>query len=711
MKMANADLNKTYYVGIDIGGTFTDMVLMDQDGNIKTGKASTTPGELEKGVFVGLQILADEVGLALNDFLAHVRRIGVGTTQVTNALIERKGIKTGLITTRGFADTIFIQRLMGFTAEIPGDRLGWYSKRREPDPVVPRSLVCEVTERIDRDGRVAARLDEIDARRAVKELIALGVESFAVCLLWSFRNDQHERRIREIIREIVGPNAVVSISSEVNPLMGEYERTATTVLNSYLGPSTKRYFDFVQKSLADRGFRGTLTVLNSSGGVLPVQEAGDRAVELLLSGPSGGVTASRYVAETVKHNRIITADMGGTSFDVSLVVDGRPLIKPVNEVNGYHLSVPVIDIRAIGAGGGSIVTVEGGRIRVGPESAGANPGPVCYRRGGMRPTTTDADLVLGILDPDNFLGGRMKLDLDGANASIEEHVARPLGISVEEAAAGIRQIVDSQMADTIREITIGRGHDPREFVIYAYGGAGPAHCASFARELGVREIFIPATSMVHSAYGALASDVLYSEERSLTIHGDSSGKSFDVAKAEAMFREIEKRCRDMLGKSGFSESQIALKRFVGLRYMLQTHSLLVQMSEREVNEHSMMALAERFHEAYEDTYGKGAGFSTAGIEIDNIRVEASGRTQKPTIAKILQTKALTPPKKRKIFDVMQNKHLETDVYQWPDLVPNQLVNGPAVIEHPTTTVYFEASQTAKLDEFGNLIIRTKDTAK
>lgn len=709
--MENEDLSKAYYVGIDTGGTFTDMVLMDQDGNIKTGKASTTPGELEKGVFVGLQILADEVDLSLGDFLAHVRRIGVGTTQVTNALIERKGIKTGLITTRGFADTIFIQRLMGFTAEIPGDRLGWYSKRREPEPVVPRTLVCEVTERIDRDGRVAARLDEDDVCRAVKELVALGVESFAVCLLWSFRNDQHERRVREIIYEIVGPNAVVSISSEVNPLMGEYERTATTVLNSYLGPSTKRYFDFLQKSLADQGFRGTLTVLNSSGGVLPVQEAGNRAVELLLSGPSGGVTASRYVSESVKHSRIITADMGGTSFDVSLVVDGRPLIKPVNEVNGYHLSVPVIDIRAIGAGGGSIVTVENGHIRVGPESAGANPGPVCYRRGGMRPTTTDADLVLGIIDPNNFLGGRMKLDLDGAKAAIEQHVARPLGISIEEAAAGIRQIIDSQMADTIREITIGRGHDPREFVIYAYGGAGPAHCASFARELGIREIFIPATSMVHSAYGALASDVLYSEERSLMIHGDSSGKGIDTAKAEAMFKDIEKRCCNMLEKSGFGESQIMLKRFVGLRYMLQTHSLLIEMSEPDVNAQSMMALTRRFHEAYENTYGKGAGFSAAGIEIENIRVEASGRTQKPTIAKIAQSKAQILPKTRQIFDIMQGKRVATDIYQWPDLVPNQLMNGPAVIEHPTTTVYFETSQIARLDEFGNLIIRTKDTAK
>lgn len=709
--MTNSERSAGYYIGVDTGGTFTDMVLMDESGNVKTGKASTTPGELEKGVFAGLQLLAELEGMELKPFLAQVRRIGVGTTQVTNALIERKGVKTGLITTRGFADTIFIQRLMGFTSEVPPDRLGWYSMRREPDPVVARTLVREVTERIDRDGRVAAALNEDDARKAVKELVALGVESFAVCMLWSFRNDSHERRVREIIQEVAGPSAVVSISSEVNPLMGEYERTATTVLNAYLGPSTRRYFDFLQKTLAEQGFGGTLTVLNSSGGVLPVQEAGNRSVELLLSGPSGGVTASRYVSETVEHNRIITADMGGTSFDVSLVVDNRPLIKPVNEVNGYHLSVPVIDIRAIGAGGGSIVTVENGHIRVGPESAGANPGPVCYRRGGKRPTTTDADLVLGILDPDNFLGGRMLLDLVGARAAIEEHVARPLGISIEEAAAGIRRIVDSQMADTIREITIGRGHDPRDFVIYAYGGAGPAHCASFARELGIREIFIPATSMVHSAYGALASDVLYAEERSLMIHGDSSGANIDVKRTEAMFAEIETRCRDMLHKAGFADSQITLTRFVGLRYMLQTHSLLIPMPEKKANVESIQAVAKRFHAAYEDTYGKGAGFSAAGIEIENVRVEATGRTQKPTIAKIAQSRSPVPGKTRKIFDVLTNVWTDTSIHQWGDLVPDQVVEGPAVIEHPSTTIYLEASQNITLDAFGNLMIRTKGHAQ
>ena len=410
------------YLGIDIGGTFTDLVLMDDGGNISTAKAPTTPGELEKGVFDAVAVVAGTLNLAPEELLRRVTAFGHGTTQATNALIERTGATTGLIATQGFGDTLALQRLMGFTAGIAVEHLGHYSRRRYPDPIVPRRLVREVRERVDQAGRVLVALDDENVRTAVGELIEGGAQTFAVALLWSFRNPAHEQRVGAIIREM-RPDAYVSLSCEVSPIIGEYERTATTVLNSYLAPKVASYLDRIESLLRDRGFRGKFNVLNSAGGVVPAREAARKPVLLVASGPAGGVMGSLQLAQEIGHRNVITTDMGGTSFDVALVVDGKPLVSGTHEVGGFHLNTPVIDIRAIGAGGGSIARVEAGLLRVGPDSAGAVPGPICYGRGGTLVTVTDADLVLGILSPDNFLGGRMKLDLAAATAAIREQIA------------------------------------------------------------------------------------------------------------------------------------------------------------------------------------------------------------------------------------------------------------------------------------------------
>ena len=512
------------YLGVDIGGTFTDLVLMDDGGRISTAKSLTTPGELEIGVFNAIDLAAEGKGLAAADLLARIENFGHGTTQATNALIERTGAVTGLITTRGFGDTLGLQRLMGFTAALSVDQLGWYSRRRYPDPIIPRELRREVAERIDYAGSVLCPLDEAGVRQAVEELTGLGVETFAITFLWSFRNEAHERRAAEIVRE-VRPDAYVSVSCELAPIIGEYERTATTALNSYLALKVASYLNRMEGLLRDRGFRGNFYILNSSGGVLPAKEAARKPVHLLASGPTGGVLGSLQLATALSHRNVITTDMGGTSFDVGIIVDGKPLLSGTHEAGGYHLNTPMIDIRAIGAGGGSIARVENGLLRVGPESAGANPGPVCYGRGGKRVTVTDADVALGIISPDNFLGGGMRADRAAALAAINEQIARPLGLTVEQAAAGIRRVVDAHMADTLREVTVGRGYDPREFVLFAYGGAGPVHCAAFAADLGVPRIVIPATSMAHSAYGALASDIHQSAERSLLMRGGGAPRS------------------------------------------------------------------------------------------------------------------------------------------------------------------------------------------
>jgi N-methylhydantoinase A len=694
------------YLGIDIGGTFTDLVLMDEDGNIVTAKAPTTPGELEKGVFDAIALVATTQGVAVEQLLAKVTAFGHGTTQATNALIERTGATTGLIATRGFGDTLALQRLMGFTAGIPVEQLGRYSRRRYPEPIVPRGLVREVRERVDQAGHVLVPLDEESVRTAVRELSDAGAETFAVALLWSFRNPAHEQRVGEIIREM-RPGAYVSLSCEVSPIIGEYERTATTVLNSYLAPKVADYLSRIETLLRDRGFRGNFNVLNSAGGVVPATEAARKPVLLVASGPAGGVMGSLQLAQEIGHRNIITTDMGGTSFDVALVVDGKALVSGTHEVGRFHLNTPVIDIRAIGAGGGSIARVEAGLLRVGPESAGAAPGPVCYGRGGKRATVTDADLVLGILSPDNFLGGRMKLDLPAATEAIREQIADPLNMSVEEAAAGIRRVVDGHMADTLREVTIGRGHDPRDFVLLAYGGAGPAHCIGYGAELGVPRILIPATSMAHSAYGALASDIQQSAERSLVLRAGGGDRDpwdgLDCAAINTVFAELQARCLAAMEQSGFSRAQSEFTRSVDMRYRRQTHDLMVPVPDGEVTAATARALVESFEQSYEAVYGKGAGFRFAGIELTTFRVVAVGRTQKPSIHKPSASQA-PKPIHRRIFEPVTLKWTEADVFQWPDMPADFRVSGPAIVEHPETTVYVGPGQTARLDNAGNLSI-------
>jgi N-methylhydantoinase A len=668
---------------------------------------------LEKGVFDAVAVVAGTHGLALEQLLERVVAFGHGTTQATNALIERTGAVTDLIATRGFGDTLALQRLMGFTAGVPVENLGWYSRRRYPDPVVPRRLVREVRERVDQAGRILVPLDEASVRTAARELIEGGAQTFAVALLWSFRNPAHEQRVGDIIRDLQ-PDAYVSLSSEVSPIIGEYERTATTVLNSYLAPKVATYLDRIESLLRNRGFRGKFNVLNSAGGVVPAREAARKPVLLVASGPAGGVMGSLQLAQEIGHSNVITTDMGGTSFDVALVVDGKPLVSGTHEAGGFHLNTPIIDIRAIGAGGGSIARVEAGLLRVGPDSAGAVPGPVCYGRGGTLATVTDADLVLGILSPDNFLGGRMKLDAAAAAAAIRAQIAGPLGIGVEQAAAGIRRVVDGHMADTLREVTIGRGHDPRDFVLLAYGGAGPAHCTGYGAELAVPRILIPATSMAHSAYGALASDIQHSAEQSLLLRAGGGTRDpwegLDCAAMNAVFAELEERCLAAMEQSGFARSQCELTRSIDMRYRRQTHDLIVPLPEGPITAASARALVELFEQSYEAVYGKGAGFRFAGIELTTFRAVAVGRTRKPSVRKPSAT-AAPAPARRRIFEPATQAWAEAAIFQWLDLPAGFRVSGPAVIEHPETTVYVGPGQTALLDDAGNLSIELTRAAR
>jgi N-methylhydantoinase A len=695
------------YIGVDTGGTFTDIVVMDAEGQVYANKAPTTPRALEDGVFAALQLVAAERSETVEQMLAKVVTFGHGTTQATNALIERRGTRTALLTTRGFGDTLIIQRLMGFTAGTPVERLGEFSNRHHPDPIVPRDHIAEVPERVDQAGNVVLPLDEAAVRHAVTAMVQEGVTAFAVVLLWSFRNPAHERRIGELIREVAGPDVYISLSSDVNPVLGEYERTATTVFNSYLGPTVERYLERLERKLREAGMPGRFSVLNSIGGVMGARDAAERAVLLLGSGPTGGVLGSHHLAEELGHRNIITSDMGGTSFDVGLVVDGQPVVKAVTEIAQYHVATPMVDITAIGAGGGSIATVVNGKLRVGPESAGAHPGPVCYGRGGTQVTVTDADVVLGVIDPDNFLGGRMTIDRDAAERSIQTLIAEPLGISTVEAAAGIRQIVDSRMADTLRELTVGRGHDPRDFVLYAYGGAGPMHCAGFGAELGVSAILVPATSMAHSAYGALSADIHHNAERSevfrTTPGNPRPWEEFDLDQIRRIFGELEEEALTRLADDDVVEADRSTTRAVDMRYRSQTHELIIPVAVDLSAPQSLEDLVALFEETYEETYGKGSGFREAGMEITTFRVAGIGRTFKPTFRAISPGVPVTRPRRR-VFDVQAHDWFDVQVLDWESLEPGVLFDGPVVIEHPTTTVYVASAQTVGMDDIGNLLI-------
>jgi N-methylhydantoinase A len=715
-----SSLSPDLYVGLDVGGTFTDLVVMDDGGRVWSNKAPTTPGRLEQGVQDALELFARERSVTLPEVLERVRSFGHGTTQATNVVVERSGARTALITTRGFGDTIFIARLQGFTAGVPDELLGFYSARHWPEPIVTRELVFEVPERVDQAGRVLLALDEDAARDAIGRARDAGAEALAVTLLWSPRNPEHELRIAELAAELA-PQLPVSLSHQVAPVVGEYERTATTVLNSYVSPRVRTYLEHAEQRLRDQRLRGAFRVLSSEGGVMSAADAARRPVTLLGSGPAGGVIGSRQLARTLGHDNVITTDMGGTSFDVGLIIDGRAAIAAISQAGGYHVATPAIEITAIGAGGGSIASVLRGTLRVGPESAGAVPGPACYGRGGQRPTVTDADVVLGILAPDGFLGGRMSLDRDAAATAIETQIARPLELTVEQAAAGIRRVVDSQMAGALREITIGRGHDPRDFVLYAYGGAGPMHCATFGSELGVPAIVIPATAMVHCAYGALSSDVLFSAQAPLpngvvSLDGDtphSSGATvleLDDERLERAFVELDRQASAVVQANGVDAGAVGLRRSADLRYRRQTNELIIE------HPGSLAGLVERFERTYEDFYGKGAGYREAGIEITTLRVEATGVTAKPRPTAV----ATAPPddddgggppqapQTRRIVDPATAVPLPATVRQWARLRPGERVAGPAVIEHPTTTVYVAAGQRAALDRLGNLELTIGD---
>jgi N-methylhydantoinase A len=696
----------TYVVGVDIGGTFTDCAVMDDGGRITIAKAPSTPADFSDGFFGAMEKAATSLELDLRGLLSDTTLIAHGTTVATNAMVQRQGARVGVLTTAGHRDVLQMMRAYGRVAGLPPAELMHYAGTSKPSPIVPRELIYEVHERVDSRGEVVFDLDEAAAAEVIRTMLADGVDSVAISLLWSFKNDAHERKLAELVRE-QAPDIFLTISSELVPRWGEYERTMAVAINSYVGPVTRDYVARIAAHAQELGYARPVLLMECSGGVAAADRAAHAPVRLIGSGPTGGVIGSRFLGERMGYRNIVATDMGGTTFDVGLIIDGEAAGSSTSIVDQFEYFVPSIDVRSIGAGGGSIAWFDSdsGTIRVGPQSAGADPGPVCYGQGATAPTVTDADVVLGYIDPEYFLGGTISLDVDSARKALEE-LGRPLGRSAMEVAAGITQIVDFHMADLIRKMTVELGRDPRDLVVFAYGGAGPLHGAAYARELGASTLIVPlaSTASVWSALGVVSSDVLHVYERSAVISAP-----WDANRVEGDFRQLESRALDEMAESGFSAGDVTIERLAEIRYSLQVHVVEVPVPAGPLDETAMSELTRAFEQRYEALFGEGTGYAAAGFDIVTLRVRAFGRTTTPSIAATDSVgdrkpgaDALKPS--RSIWWHELDGAVETQIFDGTLLEAGHVLDGPCVIELPDTTATVRPDQTARIDELGNIVI-------
>lgn len=695
----------SYHCGIDIGGTFTDCVVIDEGGRIITAKAPSTPRDFSEGFLESIRLAAEQMGLSAEELLGRTSRLAHGTTVGTNTMVQRRGARVGLITTKGHGDVIHIMRGARGVPGLATRLILHFPESDKPPPIIPKTLIEEVSERVDCQGQVVVELNEEEAERAIRRLTAKGVEAIAICFLWSFKYPEHEQRVKAMVQRLA-PGVFVSCSTDLVPRWGEYERTAAVAINCYIGPTTASYMQNLEGKLEELNYERPLLVMQCGGGVIPASEAARKAFLTLDSGPVAGILASQYLGQLLGYPNIIATDMGGTSFDVGLVYETVPVASYQSVVNQYEYFVPRIDIRSIGSGGGSILWIDevSGSLRVGPLSAGADPGPVCYRRGGTQPTVTDADLVLGYLNPDRFLGGRLHLDREAASASIEP-LARHLGMGVVEAASGAAQVVEYQMADLIRKATVQKGYDPRDFVVFAYGGAGPVHAGVYARELGTGTVVVPLGDVcsLWSALGAASADLLHIYEAV-----DIRPSPFDPDGVRAHFAELEQRGLRQLDEDGVSRAAATFTRSADMRYRGQINEVEVPVPAGPLSERDLGALVERFHERYELVYGKGAGFRAARVEIVTYRVRASAVSLKPAI-RAAKRRTKRPPagalaRDREVFWRELGRFEKTPVYWGMRLKPGNTIEGPAIVEVPDTTIVVHPEQRVTLDPFGNFVI-------
>jgi N-methylhydantoinase A len=694
-----------YVVGVDIGGTFTDCVVVDEEGKVTIGKSLSTPADFSEGALNAAADAAQNLGLRNSDELLSATRLFFHACTIgDNTLITRAGAKTGLMLTKGFGDTLHMMR--GKIAEgLTENEIAHRSALDKPEAFVPRKLVEEVPERIDYKGQELIRLDAEAAEQAVDRLVSKGVESVAVCFLWSIVNNSHERQLAAMLKRKY-PKLFFTLSSEVAPYLGEYERSATTVFNAYIGPKISSYLQNLQRILHGKGLKREPLIMQAYGGVLGIEATCKNAVGIIESGPAAGIVGTRFLGEHIGERNILATDMGGTTFKVSVVRDGviERDYKPV--ILRHSILSTKIWVESIGAGGGSIawIDTDTGLLKVGPQGAGASPGPVCYDLGGMEPTVSDADLMLGYLNENYFLGGRMKLNRAKTIEAVCERIAKPLKMTALEAASGIYRIANSHMSDLIRKATVEKGHDPRNFVLFAFGGAAPVHASRYAAELGIRQVVVPLTASVHGATGLISSDVVYEYGKS-----DHVVVPVETTRVNENFSGLLARALGDLSAAGFEDSDVLVHRSVDLRYRYQVHELNVPFAagRAPITAKAMEDLYALFDDLYEKAFGHGSGYREAGKEILTFRLSATGVLKKPDIKaeRVQRSNGERALKgRRDIYFEEARNFVSTAVYDFTKMRPGAEFDGPAIIETPVTTIVINPNDRASMDEYFNVRI-------
>src|SRR5438132_230439 len=692
----------SYLVGIDIGGTFTDCAIVDRAGKLLTTKVPSTPPDFARGMMDGLGAGAEALGMPLARFCRDIDFLSHGTTVGTNTIIQKRGAKVGLITTKGHEDAIHIMRGSRGYGGRDIRKVVHFPETSKPAPIVPKRLIRGVSERVDCFGEIVVSLNETEAEAAIRSLLAEGVQAIAICFLWSFRNPAHEQRVRTLV-ENISKDVFVTCSVDIAPKWGEYERVTATALNAYLGPVMSGYLRKLDFSLKDLGYRHGLQITQCGGGTVPVGRAGEAPLLTLDSGPVSGVTASMFLGAAMREKNVITTDMGGTSFDVSIIHDGKPAYSFISNTDQYEYFLPKVDLQAIGAGGGSLVRVQPEKhtMTVGPDSAGAFPGPVCYSRGGTVPTVTDAQLVLGYLDPDNFAGGRMTLDRKAATQAIAA-LGAEIGMDAIECAAGVCRIVELQMADIIRKVTVEKGFDPRDFVLFAFGGAGPAHAGVFARELGVRKVIVPQRKAASTwcAFGAAAADVLHIFE-----HTEIMPTPVPAKRINEQLDALEKRAAQLMKSEGIEAKRHRFEFSLDVRHKGQINEVEITLSWTRLPSDYESQLRKLFVHRYEQLYGRGSALAGAQLELVVARLRAKALTPQPKLVKAKKSSARIPKeavrKKRDIYWPDLGKRRATPVYDGEALASGNKIAGPAIVETADTTVVVQPGTRLRVDELGN----------
>lgn len=668
-------------LAVDIGGTFVDAIIFDREtGFVSLEKAPTTPTDPTQGVLNAI----GKVDADLDNTEAFVH----GTTLGVNAVLEREGARTGIITNAGFGDVYEIGRTNL-------ERSAMYDITYEPpESMVPRRRRKEVPGRLDANGEVVEELDADAVIHAADELISNhAVEAIAVCFLHAYRNNDHEVRAGELIRDAF-PEVSVSLSSDITGEYREYERTSTAVLDAYIKPVFESYVEELDGALAEQGFDGPFFVTRSGGGTFTADSATGAPVHTILSGPAGGLIGASHVGDVIGREDLITVDMGGTSLDACVIEDGSPVVEYTSSLEHQPMLIPVYDIRTIGAGGGSIAWLDGDLLKVGPQSAGSDPGPVCYGRGGKRPTVTDAALALGYIDPGAFLGGDMELDHDGTVECLRSELADPLGVSVDAASKGVLDVTLANTVGAIREITVEKGLDPRDFSTIAYGGAGPLFVPLLGREMGLDEVIVPQAPSVFSAWGMLMADIVYDFSRTHIAVLDDVGLEL----LESSFSEMEASARATLEDEGVAPDDRHYERSVEMRYFGQEHTVTVDAEGIS----SLDDLAGRFERDHENRYGHTMDDPVQAV---HLRVRAIGENDKPELErKASRSEPLEPEGTRSAYCFSEEGYKQFDVYGREHLAPGDELAGPAIVTEATTTTVFHSDQRATIDDYGHIRI-------